>query len=175
MIFHNQFCGSLFPHFGNAGNIICRITHQCLQVDKFRGCDLVFLLHIPCIIIFYFRFSHPCLWNTDFYMIRCNLQQIPVPGYQGHLHAFRFAAFCHGPQNIVCFIARKLHNMNVHGRKKLFQYRNLLSKFLGHRLSGSLVCIIHLMTKCRCMDIKSHCQIGRFFLLQNLTHNIQEA
>ena len=50
-----------------------------------------------------------------------------------------------------------------------------LTEFFCHRLSCSFIISKHLMTKCRCMNIKCDRQILRFFFFQNFKQDIQKS
>ncbi len=167
--------GCLFSHLGHPGNIVGGISHQRLQFNKLLRRHLVQGFHILRVIVLNLRPPHPGLGNPDFDTLRGNLQQIPVPGYQGHLHPPSLRLFGQSPQNIVRLQARLFHNGDFHGLKHFLHHRYLLPQFLRHGLAGALVRLIHLMAEGGRMHVKGHRQIIRMFLLQDLEHYIQKA
>ena len=104
-----------------------------------------------------------------------NLQQIPVAGYQGYLQPLRLGFFRQRPQNIVSLQALLLHNNYPHSPEYILHYRHLLSQFLRHGFSGSLVRLVHLMAESRSMHVKCHRKVIRFFFFQKAKHNIQKS
>ena len=127
---------------------------------------MVSCLHITGIIILYLCLATFSLWNADLDMIRCDLQQIPVSGYKCNFHSFCLRAFCDRTQYIICFQSCLLYDLNPHSFQYLFHDRNLLTKFLRHRLTGTFVFLVYFMTECRCMHIKSHSQIFGLLFFQ---------
>ena len=167
--------GCLGAYLGHSGNIVGGIPHKGLQFNKLYRRHLVGFLNIRGIIVFYFRFSAFGFGNTDLDMVAGYLQKIPVSGNQSHLHSFLFPALCQGPQNVIRLQAGFFHSADAHGLKHLFHDRHLLPQFLRHGLSRPLILLEQLMAEGRRMHVKSHRQIFRLFLLQNLEHDIQEA
>ena len=139
----------LFSDLRNARNIICRIAHQCLELNELLRIHMIFFFHIFCIIVFYFCSRALCLWDADLDLIRSDLQQIPVSRHKCYQNAFFFRTFCHRTENVIRLKAFLLHCQNAHGGKHLFHDRNLLPKLLRHWLSRPFVGIVHLMAEGR--------------------------
>ena len=171
-ISNNQIGGGLLSDTRNTRNIIRAVTHQCLDINKFFRSHLITLHHICRIIIFNLRTGSFCFRNPNFYLICRQLKQITVTGNNADIHAL---CFCHpgnGSKQIIRFITRFFHNRDSHSLQNFFHDRHLLPQFLRHRFSRSLVGIKHLMAEGRLATVKCHRQIIRFFLIQNLEHNI---
>ena len=168
----NNFCRRLFSNTGNSRNIICGISHQGLQFNNLCRCHLICLKYFFCAIIFYLCFSALGLWNSDQHMIRSELQKITVTRQNCCIDPFLFCHSRNSSQQIICLISFHCDNSHIHCRQNLLDQRNLFPQFFRHRFSCTFICIIHFMTKCRCMKIKSNCQIFRFFFFQHLRHNI---
>ena len=60
-------------------------------------------------------------------MIRGDLQQIPVTGYQRYFHSLLLCFLCKGSQNIIRFQSSLLHDGNMHGLQDFLHDRHLLS------------------------------------------------
>ena len=166
-------CFLTYPR--NPRNIIGRISHQCFYVNKLRWCYLISLFYVLFQIIFNCGLSALCLRDTDFDMFCGKLQQIPVTGQNGHVHSFFFSLSRERSQNIICLISFLCDHGDSHGSEHFLHNRNLLPQFLRHRFSGSLVSFIHFMTKRRCSQVKSHCQITGLLFLQNFKENRQKS
>ena len=171
----HQLRGRLFPDLWHARNIIRRISHQSLQINKLLRRNLIPRFHIPGIVVLHFCPAAFGLGNPNLNMLRCNLQKVPVPGNKSHFHAFPFGPRRQRSEDIVGLQPGLLHNTDAHRLKHLFHDRNLLPQLLRHRFSCSFIFLINFMPKGRRMHIKSHGQIIRFFLFQNLEHNVQKT
>ena len=164
----NQCSRSLFPNTGNSRNIIRRIPHQRLDVNKFLRCHLIACFYILFQIVLDFRSGLFCLWYPDFYMFCCKLQKITVTGNHGNLHAFPLPGECKRSKQIVCLIPFFFHNADTHGSQHFFHQRNLFTQRIVHRSPCSLVAFKHFVAERRRMYVKRNRQIIRLFLFQNL-------
>ena len=108
-------------------------------------------------------------------MLRSKLQSISVSRNNSNLHPLFLTGSGNRTEQIVCLQSGFLDDRNVHRLQHLFDDRNLLTKFFCHRLSCSFIISKHLMTKCRCMNIKCDRQILRFFFFQNFKQDIQKS
>ena len=172
---HHQVCGGLLAHSRHSRNVIRRVPHERLHINKFRRRDPVSLLHVRGKII---RHLGPALLrpgNPDLHMLGGKLQRIPIPGNDGHLHPLLLTGPGNGPQQVVRFQPRLLHDLNPHGLKHFLDHRNLLTQLLRHGLSGTLVVRVHLMPEGRRVDVKCDRQVFRLFLIQNLEQDIQKS
>ena len=172
LVSNDQIRSSLLSDTRNTRNIVGTVTHQSLHIDKFLWCNLITFHYISCIIIFNLRTGSFCLRNPDFYFFRSKLQQITVTGNNTDIHALYFCHTCNRSKQIICLIPRHFHDFDAHGLQNFLHDRHLLPQFLSHRFSRSFIGVKHLMAERRLASVKSHCQIIRFLLIQNLEHNI---
>ena len=98
----------------DARNIVGRVAHESLHVDKFCGGDTVTLLHIRSMIVLYLRLPLLCLGDTDLHMLCGKLERIPVSGDDGHVHALLLAHTGDRPQQVVRLKACLLDDLNIH-------------------------------------------------------------
>ena len=126
-------------------------------------------------IILYRSFPSYCLGQAYHNLIRRKLKQIPVPGKDCRVHPLCLALLCQSSQNIICLISFFCHNINAHCRKDFLDQRHLFSQFLRHRLTRSLICLKHLVTESRRLQVKCHRQILGLLLLNRTKKNIQES
>ena len=90
-IFFDQRSRRLLTDARNTRNIIRSIAHERLDIDKFLRCHQITRLHIGSKIIFNFGSCLLGLWNSNLDMVRCQLQQITITGYNRDIHPFPFA------------------------------------------------------------------------------------
>ena len=169
---NHQLRGRLLPHLRHARNVVRRIPHQRFQVDKLDRIDLICRLHILRVVILHLRSAALGLGNADANVIRRHLQKIPVTRHESDLHPLPLRALRKGSQNVVRLQARLLHHADPHGKKQFLHHRHLFPQFRGHRFSRTLVLLVDLVPEGGRMDVKSHRQVVRLFLLQNLKHDI---
>ena len=103
------------------------------------------------------------------------LQQITITRNYGDIHSRFLPHTRKRSQNIVRLISLFFHNSNSHRSKHFLHQWHLLTKLFCHRLTCSLIALIHLMTKSRCMNVKSNRDISRLFLFQYFKHDIQKS
>ena len=104
-----------------------------------------------------------------------NLEQIPVTGNKGYLHAILLSPFCQGSQDIIRLKPRLLHGTDPHGGEHLLHHRNLLPQLLRHGFSRSLIFRVQFVSEGGRMHIEGHCQITRHLFLQYFKHDIQKT
>ena len=72
-ILRNDRCCRLFTDSRYSRNIVCRIAHQRLDIDKLDWRHLIFFLYLSGILILDLRDCALCFRDTDLNMIRCKL------------------------------------------------------------------------------------------------------
>ena len=157
-----------FANAGHAGDIIGRIPHQCLHINKFGRCHAIFRLHIRRVIILCFRASALRFGNPHLEGFPCQLQKVSVPRNHNRHNAVFLRQSGKRPQNIVRLKALLLKNRDVHGLQYLLQKGHLFAQFLRHTLSGSLVAVKGSVAEGGRMQIKRHRQIIGLLLIQKL-------
>ena len=172
MIALNQLCRRLLTNTRHTWNIIGGVSHQTLHINKFRRRHAVQLLHIDGIIILRHGAAGFGLWNLYLCMIRCQLQEVAVAGYDDYLKIFLFCFPADGAQNVIRLDACLSDHRDTHGSENFFHQRYLLPQFFRHRFSRSLIFFIFQMPEGRLLSVKSRQKMSRFFLLHITEHDI---
>ena len=85
------------------------------------------------------------------------------------------AQTAHGPQQIVCLIARQLHPQDAHGVQHRFQHRQLQGQLLRYGLALGLIAVVGLVAEGWFPPVKGHAEPIGLFLLQQLLQNGHKA
>ena len=173
--FRDDLCRCLLTHTRNSRDVIRRITHQCLHIDKFRWCNEIPCFHILRIIILNFSSFFLRLRNPDHRRVRSQLQKIPVPGNDPHIESLLLHRQRYSADQIIRFEAFQRHQRDIHSPQDILHHRDLLPQLLGHRASRPLVGIVHLMAERRSMEIEGDSEILRLFFIKYSKHDIQKA
>ena len=175
LILQQDFCRGFLADARQSRDIVCRIAHQRFQIDDLFRKKTVFFQHLCRVVIFDRRHTLHGLWNPDQNVVRCKLQQVAVSGHDRNFHALRLAFAAECSEDVICLIALFGDDFNVHRCEHFLYHRDLFTQLLRHRLSRSLVLVIHLVAECRCMEVKCHGEVLRLLLIENFEQNVQES
>ena len=156
-------------------NIVGRIPHQRLHIDELKRRDAHCLQHLLSVITLICRLTAFCLRENDLRLVRSDLKKIPVSGNKRYGHAAIFTSSRECSEDIVCFPAVHLYVADPHRRKKIPDERHLLMEFRRSRGPIALIGLIFFMTEGRCRPVKCHSQVVRPLLLDNFSHDGEEA
>ena len=149
----------------NTWNVIGRIAHKRLYVNKFSRCDVVLFLNSLVIINNRFIISRLCNRQNDLCFVTRKLQIIFIARCNETAYFTFFTKSCNCSDYVISLVTLFFKNCYAHCTKYILCKRHLCGKSLGHWLTLCLVSLVLLMTKCRCFHVKSRTNIIRLLLL----------
>ena len=167
--FLQQLPGRLFAHPRHTGNVVGGVAHKAQEVHHVLGVDAKALLHLghPEALIFH--------GVQDGGVFGHELAQVLVAGDQHHVAALFLVTPRQRAQNVVGLIALQPDGGDVERLDQPVDVWNLHLQVVRHGRSVRLVIRIHFVPERRTALVKSHAEILRLFLLDQLLQHVFEA
>ena len=166
MILLHQRHGGLFPHAGDAGDVVGGVAHEGLQVDHVDGGEAVLLPEGLLRYILGGGLAHTGGHQLHLGVGGNELEAVLVAGDDDAVPAGCLAAAADGADEIVGLVAGEVVLGNVHGGEHLLQIRQLHGQLLRHPLALGLVAFIRLMAEGGLPAVEGDAQRLRLLLVQ---------
>ena len=166
VILLHQRHGGLFPHAGDAGDVVGGVAHEGLQVDHVDGGEAILLPEGLLRHVLGGGLAHAGGHQLHLGMGGDELETVLIAGDDDAVPAGCLAAAADGADEIVGLVAGEIVLGNVHGGEHLLQIRQLHGQLLRHPLALGLVAFIRLMAEGRLPAVEGDAQRLRLLLVQ---------
>ena len=171
LVFLNERRRRLFPHAGNAGDVVARVAHQGLEVDDVGGGKAVAFLKALGRHVLRRGLAHARRDELDGRVLGDELQGVLISCGDDAVPAFFFALARDRADEVVRFKAHELVAGNVHRVEHLFEYGHLHGKLFGHGVARGLVALVFQVTEGRLAAVKGDAErLGLFFIKKAREH-----
>ncbi len=157
--------GGLVPHAGDAGDVVRRVAGQGLHVDKLLGGQIVAILKLRRTIGLGLGIG-AAGGVEDLHMLVHQLEHIPIPGQDQHVHVVGRGPAGQGTQHIIRLVVGVGDDGDGEGAQQLLQPVDLAAHLVGHAVPGGLVVGEGFVTP-GIAQIKGHGHMVRLIFLEH--------
>ena len=175
LIFPDERRRCLFPHAGNAGDVVARVAHQRLEVDDVDGREAVAFEKRLRRHVLRRGLAHARGDELDGRVLGDELERVLVSRGDDAVPALFFALARDRADEVVRFKADELIAGDVHRVEHVLQIGDLHGEFLGHGMARGLVALVFQVTEGRLAAVEGDAERLGLFLIHKAREHREKA